>query len=192
VTPSNPHSDLDLIRQIRSGDVESFSSLFRLYYQPLCFFALRYLRDVQDSEGIVQDVFVRLWMSRETLDIRSSLRSYLYVSVRNACLNQIKHDEFSAPLDEEQDRPDDATAQPDHQLQSAELAEAVELAIKSLPPRSRQILTMAKYDRLSYQEIAEVLHISVNTVKTQLQRAVKSLGKTLKYLQFLLAFLRWW
>jgi len=186
------HNELELLRRIRDGDVDAFSSLFRRYYEPLCFFAVRYLHDAQSAEGIVQDFFVRLWESRAALSIQSSLKSYLYASVRNACLNQIRHEDFSTSFDDEAERPDTGAMKPDIQVESAELADALERAMNALAPRCRQIFTMAKFDGLSYQEIAEILNISINTVKTQLQRALKTLSKTLQYLQFLLVFLRWW
>lgn len=186
----SPHNEPEIIRLIRGGDTEAFSSLFRRHYEPLCYFAERYLHDIQAAEGIVQDVFVRLWQSRETLGVQSSLRSYLYASVRNASLNYVKRQTFTTSLDHEEERPGDATAQPDVQVESNDLAEALEKAMEGLAPRCRQIFFMAKYDGLSYKEIAEVLDISVNTVKTQLQRALKSLSKSLQHFRFLLLFFR--
>lgn len=189
---SSLHNELEIARRIRAGDVEAYSSVFRRYYEPLCFFAARYLHDIQAAEGIVQDVFVRLWESRETLGIQSSLKSYLYASVRNACLNHIKHENFSTSLDDEVERPDTAAAQPDIQVESAELAEALEKAMSALAPKCRQIFAMAKYDGLSYEEIAGILNISINTVKTQLKRALRSLSTSLQHFQVLLLLLRWW
>lgn len=190
---STLHNETGIITQLQAGDVKAFSSIFRCYYEPLCFFAERYLRDIQAAESIVQDVFVRLWESRDQLTIQSSLKSFLYASVRNACLNQIKHDDFSTSLDDESDRPDSPAARPDIQAESSELAEALERAMNTLAPRCRQIFAMAKFDGMSYKEIAEVLNISINTVKTQLQRALKILSKSLQHFQFLLLFFRcWW
>lgn len=190
---SSPHSESEIIQRIRTSDVEAFSGVFRRYYEPLCFFAGRYLHDIQAAEGIVQDVFVRLWESRDTLSIQSSLKSYLYASVRNASLNTIKRENFTASLDYEEELPDTPDMQPDIQLESNELAEALEQAIDSLAPKCRQVFCMAKYDGLSYEEIAEVLNISINTVKTQLKRALKSLSRSLQYFQIFLLFLGcWW
>jgi len=192
VADSSPHSEFEIIKRIRANDVEAFSGVFRRFYEPLCLFAGRYLHDIQAAEGIVQDVFVRLWESRDTLSIQSSLKSYLYASVRNACLNTIKRENFTTSLDYEEEQSDTSDMQPDIQLESNELAEALEQAMNGLGPKCRQIFCMAKYDRLSYQEIAKVLNISINTVKTQLKRALKSLGRSLQHFQILLLFLRFW
>lgn len=189
---SRLHSEIEILQRIRLNDVDAFSGIFRRYYEPLCFFAGRYVRDNQAAEGIVQDVFVRLWESRHTLGIESSLRSYLYASVRNASLNYIKRENFTISLDYQEERSGTTVTPPDAQLESDELAEALERAMDKLPPKCRQIFSMAKYDGLSYQEIAEVLDISVNTVKTQLKRALKSLSRSLQYFQLLLLFLWSW
>ena len=166
--------------------MEAFSSLFRSFYEPLCFFAQRFLNDFDGAEGVVQDVFVRLWDGRESLTIHTSLRSYLYTAVKNGCLNHLKHARYSSPIDGAGERFDDGRPRPDAQLESDETMKALEAAIENLPPKCRDIFRLARFDGLSYQEIAEIQNVSVNTVKTQLQRALKSLSKALHYLQVLL------
>jgi RNA polymerase sigma-70 factor (ECF subfamily) len=143
------------------------------------------MQDFDGAEGIVQEVFVRLWDARETLNIHTSLRSYLYTAVKNSCLNQLKRESFSSSLEGKEERSDTTTLRPDAQLESDEIAEALEEAIGSLPSKCRQIFCLAKFDGLSYQEIAEIQGVSVNTVKTQLKRALKSLSRVLQYLQVL-------
>ena len=184
------NSDLDITEKLRHGDEEAFSSLFRQHYEPLCFFAHRFVRDFDAAEGIVQDVFVRLWDTRQMLSIHTSLRSYLYTAVKNSCLNQIKHGRFSFPLEDQEELSDTTRLRPDAQLESDELARAIEEAIDDLPPKCRQIFSLAKLDGLSYQEIAEIQDISINTVKTQLARALRFLSESLHYLKVLLFFLR--
>jgi RNA polymerase sigma-70 factor, ECF subfamily len=188
----NNDSDIsaEIPERIRRGDQEAFSLLFRQYYEPLCYFAQRLIGDFDGAEGIVQDVFVRLWDTRESLSIHTSLRSYLYTAVKNSCLNQIKRARFSTPIGEDEDRSDATTPLPDEKLESDEVAEAIQRAIAGLPLKCRQIFCLAKFDGLSYQEIAEIQNVSVNTVKTQLKRALKSLSSSLHYLRVLLAFLR--
>lgn len=192
MTDSALHNESEIVKEIRANDLEAFSGVFRKYYEPLCLFAARYLHDIQAAESVVQDVFVRLWESREALEIQSSLKSYLYAAVRNACINHLKHENFTQLLDDAEERPDTSVMQPDVQLESSELAEALEHAMKALAPKCRQIFTMAKYDGLSYQEIAEILNISVNTVKTQMKRALKSLSGSLQHLQTMMLFLGGW
>ena len=184
------HSELEIVDRLRRGDEEAFSLLFRRQYEPLCFFAARFTRDLSAAESLVQEIFVKLWESREALQIRVSLRSYLYTSVKNACLNLIKHENFSYPLESVESRSDEPVTRPDVQLETDEMTKVVEQAINKLPPKQREILCLAKYEGLSYQEIAEVQHVRINTVKTQLKRALKSLSKSLRYMHIALLLLK--
>jgi RNA polymerase sigma-70 factor (family 1) len=179
------NNESDIAERIQRGDVEAFSLLFRRQYEPLCSFAHRFVADFDAAEGIVQDVFVRMWETREKVSIHTSLKSYLFTAVRNSCLNQIKHGKYTSPLQDFEDRSGPSTSNPDAQLESNELAMALEKAIQGLPPKCREIFWMAKFDGLSYQEIADIQGVSLNTVKTQLKRALKSLSSSLSYLRVL-------
>jgi RNA polymerase sigma-70 factor, ECF subfamily len=178
-------NESNIAEKIRHGDVEAFSLLFRQQYEPLCHFAHRFVSDFDAAEGIVQDVFVRMWEMREKATIHTSLKSYLFTAVRNSCLNQIKHGKYASPLQDLEEGSGPTTSHPDAQLESNELARALEKAIEGLPPKCREIFCMAKYDGLSYQEIADIQGVSLNTVKTQLKRALKSLSSSLSYLRVL-------
>lgn len=187
----NPNANIEaqLVERLRHGDQEAFSLLFRQHYEPLCYFAVRYVRDFNTAESLVQGVFVKLWDGRNDLHIQSTLKGYLYAAVKNSCLNHIKHERLSCPLESVETRPGDADRQPDVQLESDDIAVAVQEAINKLPPKQREILSLAKYDGLSYQEIAEMQKISVNTVKTQLKRAVQTLSQSLQHLRMVLLLL---
>ena len=161
-----------------AGDEEAFSSLFRTYYELLYQFAGRYSRDPQSAESIVQDVFVKLWEKRESLQIRSNVKSYLYTAVRNHALNVIKR-EARMTNEDAFDLHESADRSPEETLVDKETAEAVQHAVEQLAPQCRHVYTLKRYDGLSYIEIAEVLNVSVNTVKTQMKRAIKSLKRQL-------------
>ena len=177
------NNESDIAERIRHGDTEAFSFIFRQQYEPLCFYAQRFMNDFDGAEGIVQEVFVRLWDARETLTIHTSLRIYLYASVKNSALNYIKRTRGFSPLEGTDEHVDKAFLLPDAQLESEEIMRMLEAAIENLPPKCREIFCLAKFDGLSYQEIAEIQNVSINTVKTQLQRALKSLTKSLQYIQ---------
>jgi RNA polymerase sigma-70 factor (ECF subfamily) len=182
-TPFNStRADFDYMEGIRSSNSEAFASLFRKYYEPLYRFAGRFVKDAQTAESVVQDVFVKLWEKREELHIQSSVKSYLYTAVKNHSLNHLKREKAMVPVDGFNMHEDDRTPSPEQVLIDNEMMVAVHGAIDKLPPQCRRIYRMKKYDGLSYSEIAEVLNISINTVKTQMKRALKSLHKQLAYL----------
>ncbi len=180
----NPKSAMDLnyAEKIRQGNVSAYSALFRKYYEPLYRFAGRFVKDPQLAENLVQDVFVIIWSNRENWHIRSNVKSYLYTAVRNHALNFLKRDKRLLNMGEGNDYADSDIRTPDQELMDKEMETAVHNAIDKLPPRCRQIYVMHRYDELKYTEIAEILSISINTVKTQMKRAMQSLHKNLKYL----------
>ena len=178
--------DSILAERIQSGDSDAFSLLFRRYYETLYQFAGRFVRDAQVAESLVQDVFVKIWSNREQWAIRSNLKSYLYTAVKNHALNHLKRDRTSGPSVEEWDLQDQANPTPEDDLIQRETVEAVHRAIAKLPEKCRRIYVMKRYDDLSYTEIAAIQGISINTVKTQMKRALKALSRHLSYLAVLL------
>lgn len=180
--------DLKYIEQICKSDEAAFDSLFRKYYKPLYNFAGRYIRDPQIAENAVQDVFVKIWIQKEELTIKTNVKAYLFTAVKNQLLNQIKQEKrLSSIEDYSIETGNDETPESDH-LKN-ETHAAVHKAISELPEQCRKIFKMHRYDNLKYHEIADILGISINTVKTQIKRALKALQKKLEYLSLILIFL---
>jgi RNA polymerase sigma-70 factor, ECF subfamily len=142
------------------------------------------LRDQTSSENIVQDFFVKLWEKRETLEITTSLKSYMYTSVKNLSLNYIKREDFYSS-EENDDFYEENQKNPVELLEESEINKTVHQAIYELPQKCREIFMLYRFDNLSYQEIAELQDLSINTVKTQLQRAMKALTQKLSHLKIL-------
>lgn len=157
--------------------------VFRQYYRPLCLYALHYLHDMDEAEDVVQDCFVRI-IER---GLPEKPKSFLYASVRNACIDRFRrHNPFAAdvaPSDLQDTITDEeATARSFHE---AELWTAIE----SLPDRCREIFLMSKRDGMTYREIACELSISEKTVEHQISKALKILrGKRDDLLYFLFPF----
>jgi len=189
------NSNFENIETLNGLDVEKFSGLFRKYYEPLYFFAGRFVKDPPTAESIVQDVFVNLWDHRKTLNIKTSVKAYLYTSVKNSCINFVKRENFFSSMDNDSEHRDNSGRTPDAKLEETEIHCAVHNAINALPEKCRQIFVMCKFDNLSYNEIADIQNVSINTVKTQLKRAVKTLSKNLAYLRSIAIFIQfmiWW
>jgi RNA polymerase sigma-70 factor (ECF subfamily) len=175
-------TELELFEKIRAGSEEAFEILFRNYYTVLYKFTIRIVTDKQEAENIVQDLFVRFWIKRAEIYISSSIKSYLFTAARNSALNYIKRERRLTLLEDHSDIPGKVMHSPDSELDKDETVAAVRKAISKLPEKCRQIYLMKKYDDLSYNEISEILGISVNTIKTQMKRAIKSLTRNLEYL----------
>lgn len=175
-------SDLECVKKINRDDATAFSLLFHRYYEILYRFAGRMVGDAQVAENIVQDVFVKIWQNRKTLTIKSNVKAYLYTSVKNHSLNVLKHEKYIVPENDDADSRAFHNQTPEQDLLDKELYSAVHQAIDKLPRQCRRIYIMKRYDELRYAEIAEILNISINTVKTQMKRALKALHKNLSYL----------
>ena len=169
--------DIKFAERIRSSDTDAFSFLFKKYYESLYRFAGRFVRDPQTAENIVQDVFVKIWSNREQLIIQSNVKSYLYRAVTNHALNLLKRERRMTGTEDESDYRDNSVKTPEEELIDREMFAAVHRAIDKLPAQCRRIYLMHRYDDLKYSEIAEILGISINTVKTQMRRAFISLKK---------------
>ena len=174
---------LEYWERIRQGDNTAFSQIFQKYYQALYQFAGRFVKDAQTAENIVQDVFVKLWTNRENCLITSSLKSYLYAATRNTALNFLSREKKQLSTEDLMSDRQDTTANPEERIIENEMIDEIHKAIEKLPEKCRYVYLMKRYDDLKYHEIAEILDISINTVKTQMKRALKSLLKNLAYLK---------
>jgi RNA polymerase sigma-70 factor (ECF subfamily) len=110
------------------------------------------------------------------------VKSYLYTAVRNHSLNYLKQNKRALSTSFDSHERDQFAVSPEETLTEKEMHDAIQEAIHKLPPQCRQIYLMKRYDYLKYTEIAEILNISINTVKTQMKRALKSLSKNLSHL----------
>jgi RNA polymerase sigma-70 factor, ECF subfamily len=167
------------VERIRTGDEKAFAALFNRHYGRLHQFAGRIARDSQAAEDIVQEVFVKLWTARENLTIKSNVRAYLYKAVYNRALNNLQHRRVELCYSENAQLYASSPETPDEILHAGEFERAVNRAVDELPEACREVFLLRKQDGLSYAEIAAVRGISVNTVKTQLSRALKALLKCL-------------
>ncbi len=173
--------DIELFNRITQNDRLALNTLFAQYYQKLCSYAFLYLRNRQDAEEVVSDMFLNLWQRRHQLRIHKNLKSYLFISVRNSSHAVIKArrgqmvDVDSMLLDEI--FPDNNT--PEQCLVFWELEGYFKIAIDILPPRCKEIFLL-KWNGLSYRAISEVLSISEKTVENQLVNATSKIRESLR------------
>ncbi len=167
-----------------------FEEIFKLHYSNMCAYANIFLKDIDASEEVVQEVLFKLWTNRATIEITLSIQSYLFRAVRNSCLNVIKHVNIREDykVHNERNIKMDEYAQEDEVIVS-ELEQRIAKAIDQLPVERKKVFILSRYDGLKYKEIAEKLNISVKTVENQMGSALKSLRKELAdYMPWLVLF----
>lgn len=170
-----------LIKQLREGHERAYEALFKTYYAELVIHANRYLHDLDPAKEIVQDLFVNIYEKRHNLDINSSLKSYLYKSVQNRCINVINasktREKYVQFVKQSAPEPENKT---DQEMNISELESALYHAISDLPPKCRMIFKMNRFEGLSNGDIADKLELSKRTVETQITKALKILRSKLQ------------
>jgi len=164
--------------------------LFNVHYELLCRYAFSFLNDKEDAEDVVQNTFVTLWQKRETLNIRTSLKSYLFSMVRNNCLNKLKHEKVKqdyatfSVIPETTDETSAAALTTGNELENM-----ISRAIESLPEQCRLVFKLSRFENLKYAEIASQLNISEKTVENQMGKALRVMREHLKdYLMIAIMF----
>lgn len=168
-------------RQIKQNQEAGFEYLFNKYYDPLCVFAEIYLKSPDIASDAVSDVFIKLWNQRHRITINSSVRAFIFRSVKNACLNSIRDQKKG--MQDYEDFADilvSADLSPQETIEFRELQQEVDAITQELPERRRLVLTLKLEAGLSNKEIADTLNISENTVKNQLGHAINRLREKLR------------
>jgi len=179
-----------MIEKIISGDIQAFEVLFNDNYERLAYYAYQYLKDQDNAEDVVQELFSKLWINRKKLGSDINITAYLYSAVRNACLNHIKHEKVkeSFQLNSIIPLPNDNYIS--NKIDADELNKLIQSSIFELPPERQKIFLLSREQGMKYQEIAEHLAISVKTVEAQMGSALRFLRERLKeYLLVFIAFL---
>lgn len=181
-------NDEKLLKDLRKGNIEAFEKLFRRYYASLFNYAMVYVKQKDDAEEVVQDLFFNLWKNKEKLNITSSIKSYLFRSVYNNSIQLVRKKRKTISVESEQIKKDEGKSESDH-LQYKELNDSIQKVLSILPERSRKIFELSRFEGLKYQEIAEKLSISVKTVEANMTKTLKTFRKHLKqYRNLILLF----
>ncbi|WP_320111036.1 RNA polymerase sigma-70 factor [Draconibacterium orientale] len=184
----NSFEENNLFINIQQGDERAFEKLFKLYYGYLCNFATKIIADDVAAEEIVQEFFVKFWERRANLSVESSLKNYLFRSVKNLCLNHIKHSNIKLQHAQKVIA-ESETSNFNNDYIEVDLAADIAKSIEELPEKRREIFRLSREEGLKYREIAEKLNISIKTVEAQMSLAIKSLrDKLKKYNTFIFYF----
>lgn len=187
----------DIKLLLREGDNSAYKYLYDHYYVLLCCIAREYLKDHFLAATVVDDLIFHLWEKRTSIDITSSLKSYLVRAVRNRCINYLNQEREKRELSFSSIAHDqeeiiyycESLDYPLATLLENELENEIRKAIERLPEECRRVFLMSRKEGKQYEQIAEELGISVNTVKYHMKNALARLSKDLsKYLMLLVTF----
>lgn len=170
------NEDHALLLLIKKGDKDAFVAIYHKYHPYLYSLALRYLKNVEAAEETVQHVFVKLWESVRHIEIEINLKNYLYTMTKNYILNYFRDNKKTVSInyvnaqEEILDEDDFPTL-----LEEMQLLEILKQGIENLPTRKKEVCEMKMEGNVSNQEIADRMGISIHTVKSHYQEAIKML-----------------
>lgn len=170
-----------LITGLQQQNKVIFDLVFTYYYSGLCAFANQMLKDMQASEDLVQDFFVKLWFQSSNLQINCSLKSYFFSSIKNRALDFLKHEKVKTHYANLNDGCIDGVT-PDEiwEFTQGELEDLIENALQHVPPRAREIFELSRFKGVTNDEIASQLNISKRTVEVQISKTLQILRMELK------------
>jgi RNA polymerase sigma-70 factor (ECF subfamily) len=187
---ANRKTDFELIKKIQSGNKPSFKVLFDKYYTQMTKTAYLIVKDSDTAEEIVQEFFVKFWIKRQEININSSVKSYLFQSIRFRSLNYYRDNKRnnieSLEIIELKGSIGNQIDDYDYDIVMKKLSTAID----TLPEKCRIIFLMSRKENLTYKQIAEKLELSQKTVENQMGIALKKLREKLKpMLQYLVCLL---
>ncbi|MDL5513764.1 RNA polymerase sigma-70 factor [Arenibacter sp. M-2] len=166
-----------------------YKDVFNQFYKELVVYAHNFLFDQQSSEDIVQDIFIQLWENSHELEIHTSIRAYLYTTVRNKCFNYLRslkiQDNINL-LDFNNYLTTDNDLDVLERQEKLIVYDMVLRTVEHFPEGMKRIFTLKYLENYKYSEIAEELGISINSVKTQLKRAKIKISDAISIVVFLL------
>ena len=174
------NKDVLLLDSLKKGDERAYKNLYDLYYSGLVVYCFNLTKDQDRAEDIVQQTLVKIWIKRDTLHIRSSLKSYLYRSVYNTFLKEYKKlkKEEVVLADLKNTVLMDFVEKDESILE--ERMKLLESAIDQLPNKNREVFLLSKRSGYKHKEIAAQLDISEKAVEKHISRATQSIKKWLK------------
>lgn len=176
----NNNKDFFLVKALKKGDIAAFDKCMQVYGKKIFFFVKKYIINKEDTEDIVQEVFIKIWENRIQLKEELSFNSYIYTITYNAIRKYYRNrylsiEHINKHLKDYKDFTDNSNLQ----IEFNETQELVNKAISLLPERRRIVFQLSRQDGLSYNEIAEKLGIKPKTVENQIHEALVFIKKYL-------------
>jgi RNA polymerase sigma-70 factor (ECF subfamily) len=170
----NNKSNTDLLRLLRSGDMSAFDAIYERYSKRLYCFVLRYIKQEPDAEGIVQEVFLKIWEARKNIDLHCSFNSFLFTIAYNTTItllrkrvNEKKYLE-NLEIRNKINESDEII----NEIHYRDLNKKVYILLDQLTPRQKEIFILSREEGLTHEEISKKLNISANTVKNHMVTAL--------------------
>lgn len=185
----NELNDEELADLLKKGDHRAFTVIFDRFYGVLFVHACKLLHDHDEAKDVVQELFEKLWSQRENISFEHSLSAYLYSAIRNRIINRISHyaveHKYISSLKNFIAQDNYLT---DYRVREREMRKIIEREVAALPAKMKEVFELSRRDYLSYKQIALKLHISEQTVRMHVKKALRILKPKLGILTYIVLF----
>lgn len=179
-------SDVELAELLKADDSVAYTIIYNRYFHTLYVHAFQKLNDKQEAQDIVHELFAQLWNKRQELNIHTNLVGYLYTGIRNKILDYITHQKVRTKyVNSLQNFLESNYSITDHRIREKQLKELIDRGIADLPDKMREIFELSRKKTLTHRQIAEQLNLSEQTVKKQVNNALRILRTKLGAMLFL-------
>lgn len=174
------YDDHQLLQLLKAGDTSALEEIYKRYQALLFSHAYKRLDNKEEARDLVQDLFLYLWTHRNDLNITSNFSAYLYASVRNRILNIYRNKSVrNKHIQSLQGFIEKGQSITEEEIRHKELVKLVEKEVAQLPPKMRLVFELSRNLQLSHQQIADELHVSPHTVRTQIKNVLRILRNKL-------------
>lgn len=173
----NTKAHRELVQLLKKGDMSAFDGIYNAYCHKLYVFVLRYVKQEEDAEGLVQEVFIKVWATRSKIDVYASFESFLFTIAYNSTMSLLRKRVSESKSREylKSQQHFDTADQIIDEIQFKELNSKVQFLLTQITPRQKEIYLLSREEGLTHKEIAKKLSISENTVKNHLVSTLKYL-----------------
>lgn len=171
----NEPTEKDLILRLKSGDIGSYELLFRRYYPTFFSFVFSMVKNRHTTEDIVQNVFMKVWLHRDTLNENLSMHNFLYVLSKREVLNHFRSKYNLVHLSDKPLETGRTVNDVEERCAVSELDAMLQRIVECMPEKRRQVFVMSRMQHLTNREIAERLNLSVRTVDHHIELALKEI-----------------
>jgi RNA polymerase sigma-70 factor (family 1) len=178
-------SDTTVI-EFQKGNKESFRNLFNMLYPSMCLFANKFLKSYENSEDVAQEIFIELWNRRAKFSTYEQVKAFLYLSIKNRCLNFIKHLAVEEKFNQNELKENSHSIE--EYIIEVDVIQQLYEIINNLPEQRKTVIQLSMQE-MTNEEIAQNMNVSVNTVKLHKKIAYKTLRNKLGPLQPILLLL---
>ena len=165
----------ETINELLNGSHKAYELIFISYYGKIKFFITGFIKSEEIAEELAQDIFLKLWENRASIDKTKSFGYFLYTMARNTTFNFLKHNLVHSTYVQRTKFDENLSLSPEEQVYADEIGLLVAMAVKKMPEQRRKIYELSREEGLPNEEIAKRLNISKKTVENQLSLALKEL-----------------